>query len=84
MEEQEPSQDYLRGFNRGYIMRKHKPDIKFKTVTFSDQEVDHLRGFKAGVVQYEKEIDKSFDMDKQRLNPARFKDVGKDNSPTKD
>lgn len=84
MEELEPSKDYLKGFNRGYIMRKHKPDIKFKTVAFSDQEADHLRGFKAGVAEYEREINKTFDKDKEHLNPSRFKDVGKDNSPTKD
>ena len=81
MEEKDPSPEYVTGFNRGYIMRKHKADIKFKTVAFNEKDAEQMQGFKDGVIQREKELNYTFDKD--RLNPEKFKDAGKDLGPTK-
>lgn len=51
MDEQTPHPDYIKGFNEGYTLAKHMPDLSEKLPqSLGDTERGH--GFKAGRDQY--------------------------------
>lgn len=53
-------QDIKRGFNKGYSLRQHAPDLaaQFQTL-LKGRDDDYAAGFLAGVREYEQEILKS-------------------------
>lgn len=55
MEEKDPSDEYVKAFNRGYILRKYKPDLHIEQATGTSKDTDAVQGFNDGVKQYDKE-----------------------------
>ena len=59
MEENEtPQPDYLKGFNEGYLMAKHLPDLAEKLAKADNESVRHM-GFRDGRSQLTKEKEKT-------------------------
>ena len=60
MDNQQPSSAYIEGFNKGYILREHKPDLARQLVDtrFPESEQEFSTGFKDGVWQKEQELTK--------------------------
>lgn len=53
-EEITPSQEYIKGFNEGYVIAIHNP--KFKTDSLANENLsDRSKGFQLGTLQYEVE-----------------------------
>ena len=50
-------QQYIRGFNHGYLLTKHLPDLVAKLVKyFKVSTSDYLSGFFSGKEEYELEV----------------------------
>ncbi|WP_075342495.1 hypothetical protein [Tenacibaculum agarivorans] len=60
MDTKEPTGDYIKGFNKGYILREHKPNLakSLRLTKFPESEKDYQSGFYAGIDQKEKELTK--------------------------
>lgn len=60
MEAQEPSKDYIEGFNKGYVLREYKPDLalSLSQTKFPDTEKEFSSGLKDGINQKEMELNK--------------------------
>ena len=58
METQEPSEQYIEGFNKGYVLREHKPDLALSLAhtKFPETEKDFQNGLLKGIEQKEIEI----------------------------
>lgn len=58
MEEKQLHPEYTEGFNKGYILREHKPDLAQQLVDtkFPESEQEFSTGFKDGVWQKEQEL----------------------------
>jgi len=57
MEEQMPTPDFLKGFNEGYIMAKHEPELSAK-IAGALGDTERAKGFQGGQKQYMDEIGK--------------------------
>lgn len=82
----EPSEIYIAGFNSGYTLRKHSPDLAKKLIdTLKDQD-NYIQGLKDGKLQFEQELDKEIhkwtEQHKENMkeppSPEKSKDKGKD------
>ncbi|QMW05394.1 hypothetical protein [Spirosoma foliorum] len=79
MEEQEEDKvdpDYLRGFNEGYMLTQHNPELA-ETLASIDSEFIRLAGFKAGREQFQTEQvqtqqKENFEPDRQEAQDAMF------------
>ena len=49
----EPSPEYLKGFNEGYLLRKEMPELTASLVKSLPDNDERCVGFKAGSWQYE-------------------------------
>lgn len=56
MEEQEVSQTYLKGFNNGYQLAKHEPELLDTLLKAKSQGSEYLKALEAGKRQHQKEI----------------------------
>ncbi|MGH1384292.1 hypothetical protein [Kordia sp.] len=56
----EPSQQFIEGFNKGYVLREHKPTLalSLSQTKFPDSEKDFQTGFLNGIEQKEAELRK--------------------------
>lgn len=56
----EPSPQFLEGFNKGYILREHKPELarSLSQTKFPDSQKDFQTGFLGGIEQKEAELRK--------------------------
>ena len=61
MADKEPSQDYIEGFNKGYVLREHKPDLalSLSQTKFPESEYEYGKGLKDGIQQKELELIKA-------------------------
>ena len=50
-EEEEVDPDYLRGFNEGYLLGQHNPELA-QTLASIDSDFMRLVGFKEGLEQF--------------------------------
>ncbi|MGN8037832.1 hypothetical protein ACTJJ0_22260 [Chitinophaga sp. 22321] len=76
----EPHPDYIKGFNEGYTLAKHMPDLSEKLPT-SLGSSERGQGFKAGRDQY------ILELEKQRpswLRKDRLSDLDKDQNADRD
>lgn len=78
MEEQEFNVDphYLKGFNNGYLLAKHEPELAAQLTVRPNDHNEYFKGLVGGKEEYEKEVrewSKSF----SKVNPAKD-DRGKD------
>ena len=76
MEEQTTiSPTFLKGFNQGYLMQQHKPELSAQMMEKADTNNEYWHGFESGAKEYEIEkspdkamdnpnVDKSPDMDR--------------------
>jgi len=55
--ETQPSKEYLKGFNQGYLIKENKPEL-FQQVQSVKTKNDYLLGFRAGGDEYEKTVTK--------------------------
>lgn len=73
----EPSTQFLEGFNKGYVLREHKPELalSLSQTKFPDSQKDFQMGFLDGIEQKEtelrKEQSKTFSLDELR---EKYKD----------
>ncbi|MGF1924721.1 MAG: hypothetical protein ACQUHE_11125 [Bacteroidia bacterium] len=49
------SDRYIKGFNSGYILQKHEPDLLKSITQAKNRGSDYLEGIAAGAKQYRKE-----------------------------
>jgi len=71
METQE--QKYIKGFNHGYLMAIHEPDLAKKIVANKNDHNDYFKGFVSGKQEH--------DLEKTR---QRLKGVSRNNTPAKE
>lgn len=62
MEEQEQEytgaqeQRYIKGFNHGYLLAKHEPELLTKITVRPNEQSDYFNGLVGGKEEYEKEV----------------------------
>ncbi len=58
MKEVQSHEDYIEGFNKGYIIREYKPNLalSLSQTKFADTELGFGQGLKDGIKQKELEI----------------------------
>lgn len=86
MEQENVNSEYIKGFNEGYIMRKHLPELANKLRDIKSTS-DRSIGFNDGQKQFERELDK--DKQPEWLKPMsgkgfkinKGKDKGRDLTP---
>ena len=54
MEEQE--EHYIKGFNNGYLLAKHEPDLAGQLTAYPNAENAYFGGLTEGKAQYEREV----------------------------
>lgn len=82
------SAEYLKGFNDGYLLSKHEPELAV-TLTAALTNSERSMGFKAGKEEFQREIEKSklpTWLKKDRLSNLNKSDltIGKDDIEQKD
>ena len=77
-EEHDPPADYIEGFNKGYLLRKHTPEFTSKSISDNKTQSDYQMGLEDGMKQYEMEIGKS--LDKGHFKGDKWRDKDKDKS----
>jgi hypothetical protein len=80
MENENVNQDYLTGFNQGYLLAKHTPELVGKLAAMPTS-TQRLEGMKEGIEQYvlEQSKDKTPDwLKKDRLTKGKQQDKNLD------
>lgn len=67
-----PEKKFTKGFNAGYLIAKHEPELAAKIVKLPNEKSHYFKGIVSGKQEYE--------MEKMR---SRLKSVTKDNAPAK-
>ncbi len=67
-------QKFIKGFNSGYLLAQHTPDIIKKLSVTVDPSNDYLSGIQLGAKQYRKERFKSQAKDLNRNSPNKNPD----------
>lgn len=49
-------QRYIKGFNDGYLLTKHEPELAAKITAYPNKQNDYLQGFSGGRAEYEREV----------------------------
>jgi hypothetical protein len=52
-------QQFVTGFNNGYLLAKHEPDLLTKLVKTLEPKNDYLSGFFSGKEEFELEVQKN-------------------------
>jgi len=75
MEHQENTQEqqYIKGFNHGYLLAQHEPDLAAKIVSHKNGHSEYFKGLASGKQEY--------DMEKTR---EKLKGVSRNETPAKD
>lgn len=77
------SPDYLKGFNYGYMIAEHIPDLA-KQLSTATGESDRFVGMKHGIEQFEIEKSKTKDNRPEWLNPDRLRDLDSEREKNKE
>jgi len=68
----EVSEEYVKGFNNGYLIRKSHPVLAKNLVSGTSGKSEYLEGLKAGSQEYEKEWAKNLvEMKKQQMEEKK-------------
>lgn len=51
----EPSEDFMKGFNHGYVISRDSPEMKNTILSAKDLPEDYVVGFEDGELQYERD-----------------------------
>jgi len=70
----EISKEYVKGFNNGYLLRKHQPMLMKDLEQGIKGGSPYVQGLKDGNVEYEKELNRKLEMNQQK---SHSKDRGK-------
>lgn len=71
------SKEFVKGFNNGYLIRKHHPVLAKNLLSGASGKSEYLEGLKAGGQEYEKEWTKNLEeMKKQQVEEKKEKDRG--------
>jgi len=62
----EVSEEYVKGFNNGYLIRKNHPVLAKNLLSGANGKSEYLEGLKAGSNEYEKEWAKNLEEMKQQ------------------
>ncbi len=54
-EEKDPSQIYIKGFNAGYQLKQHEPELLKDLLKSKNENSDFLKGLSDGERQYKRE-----------------------------
>lgn len=54
-EEQDPSPDYIKAFNNGYVLQQHEPELLDKIIS-NNKENELTKAMNKGKQQYEREL----------------------------
>lgn len=82
--EQEVHPDYLKGFNEGYLLRQHNPELADSLArSFKDISSERASGFIAGGKEYDKEREQVLSISWMKPlpgedTPQQEKNMGKD------
>ena len=69
--------EYIKGFNNGYLLRKHLPMLVKELEDGIKGKSPYLSGLKAGSKEYEKELDQKLErMQQSRQVDQRSKEQG--------
>lgn len=55
---QEPSKEYLKGFNSGYVIAQYEPELAQQLSQTPDKKSDFFKGFSSGAKEYKQEKSK--------------------------
>ncbi|TDT43656.1 hypothetical protein CLV90_2778 [Maribacter spongiicola] len=73
----EPSADFLKGFNHGYEISRHTPEMKETVLSAENLPEDYRMGFEGGELQYEKDrIREEFEQVEQENDLDESEDMG--------
>ena len=56
MNAQEQEQQYIKGFNNGYLLSKHEPDLAAQLTANPNDHSEYFKGLVSGKQEYEKEV----------------------------
>ena len=73
---EEPTGQYVKGFNHGYELQKHEPNLLNQLLNASNPKSDYFQGLKDGRKQMEKEIGRNDPVKKMREKLDRDRDMG--------
>lgn len=73
MEETTVSPVFLKGFNQGYLMQQHKPELGAKLMEQADTGNEYWHGFESGAKEYN--IEQSKDKDVSKATPDHSPDM---------
>lgn len=48
--------NYLRGFNNGYVLARHEPELAARLIDGRENPNEYFKGFIGGKEQYDKEV----------------------------
>lgn len=83
--EQEAHPDYIKGFNEGYLLRQHHPDLAASLSRSLEQvQSERIAGFKDGSLQYEKEKEQILSISWLEPLPDNYNDIIPDQDINKD
>jgi len=71
----EISKEYLKGFNNGYLLRKHQPMLMKDLEKGIKGDSHYVQGLKDGNVEYERELNRKLERVQQK---SQFKNRGRD------
>jgi hypothetical protein len=73
----ELSKEYIKGFNSGYLLRKHKPMLMKELEDGIKPTSPYVQGLLDGNKEYERELDRKLDrMQGKSLEKGKDKEVG--------
>jgi len=73
----EISREYVKGFNNGYLLRKHQPMLMKDLEQGIKGDSPYVQGLKDGNGEYEKELNRKLELNQQKSKiKSRDKDRG--------
>jgi len=69
------SKEYVKGFNNGYLLRKHQPMLMKNLEQGIKGESPYVQGLKDGNVEYENELNQKLEKVQQK-SQFKSKDLG--------
>lgn len=80
----EPHPDFVNGFNLGYLLAQHEPDLALQIADKINFSSERSAGFTCGIAQYAMEKDKTFQAEWTKDPEPDHPEPDKDIQPDKD
>lgn len=73
----EPTKEYLKGFNSGYLLSKHEPELLNTLIrSLNNTDSEYARALQAGKKQHDRELLLQQIRQSQELNRSKGKEKG--------